>query len=347
MSSEFWALTLGVFGVSALSPLLIRPLLERWRVVDVPNERSSHTSLAIRGMGLAPAAAILIGGTAAAFLSAPVLAIYSLAGAIMAAAIGWLEDYKGLSVRIRLTLQMSIAVMILFGFTLELSVSPLWIPIGALAVTAYINMANFMDGINGISGMHGFLSGLFFVVVGTWTDRSWLTLGGAVLAAAFLAFLPWNLIHGRMFLGDVGSYLLGALTSSLAIAAFLSGLGLWLSAAPLMVYIADTLSTLIARILKGQRWHEAHRSHAYQRLTNAGLSHVQVSFVVSAFTVAVCGLAWGPSISGEVSPILATSLVVLLLVGYLALPGLISKGAPWKSNPGTAITSSPGNSQED
>ena len=144
-----------------------------------------------------------------------------------------------------------------------------------MAIAAYINIANFMDGINGISSFHGILAGAAYAVAGVLAGQPWLTAGGAVLAMAFLGFLPWNLSRGSVFLGDVGSYLLGASVAALAVAGFLSGVYVEYVLSPILVYLADTGYTLLRRIKAGERWYASHREHVYQRLTDVGFSHLQ------------------------------------------------------------------------
>ena len=67
----------------------------------------------------------------------------------------------------------------------------------AVAIAVYINAANFMDGVDGMSGLHGFVVGLTYATIGAMVGAPWLVAGGAMLAAAFLGFLPWNVLHGR------------------------------------------------------------------------------------------------------------------------------------------------------
>ena len=103
---------------------------------------------------------------------------------------------------------------------------------------------------------------------------------GPVLAAAGAGFLPFNGLTGgpaRMFLGDVGSYGIGARSPCCPGRASCRGLPLEMALAPLVVWLADTVHTLMLRIAAGERWFLPHRTHAYQRLTDTGWSHRQVA----------------------------------------------------------------------
>ena len=209
------------------------------------------------------------------------------------AAVGWIEDFRGLSIRGRAAAatgdrrRRNRGPLVLTGQTFW------WLPLAALAIAAYINIANFMDGVNGISRFHGIPPGARTPRPGR--DRpAWLMAGGAVLATAFLGFLPWNLSRGSVFLGDVGSYLLGASVAALAVAGFLSGVYVEYVLSPSLVYLADTGYTLLRRINAGERWYASHREHVYQRLTDVGFSHLQSAGTVTGCTAAVIVLGFSP-----------------------------------------------------
>ncbi|GEO94067.1 MraY family glycosyltransferase [Kocuria turfanensis] len=325
------ALTVGApaLVLSLVLPLVVKPLLARWGVLDVPNERSSHQRTVVRGMGLAVAVAVLLayGG---ALLAGAVevdrsVALVVLAVAGLCAALGWVEDYRGVSVRGRLAAQLGIGLAATGVLVAVLGTSVWWLPVGTLAIAAYVNMANFMDGINGISGLHGLAAGLLYAWAGASNDLTWMVAAGLAVAGGFAGFLPWNLGRGTVFLGDVGSYLLGGSLAGIAVAAFLSGVYVEYLLPPLAVYVADTAVTLLRRVRAGEDWSRPHRSHVYQRLTDAGLSHVGSSLVVTAVTVlvsvvSVLGLRTGPT-----ATVLAGAFVLAVLGLYLVLPELLAR----------------------
>lgn len=317
----------GAFLGSVLLPFVIKPLLARWGVIDIPSDRSSHERPVLRGMGLAVAVAIST-MYAVALLTGMVrvdrsVALVVLAMTIAAAVLGWVEDYSGTSVGTRLGVQALIGALGTGGLILALGIAVWWWPVGVIATVAYINIANFMDGINGISGMHGAVVGLFYAWAGAVNDMTWMMCAGLVVAGAFAGFLPWNLGRATVFLGDVGSYVLGGGLVAIAIGAFLSGVYVEYLLPPLLIYLADTSFTLVRRVQRGDIWYKPHREHVYQRLTDEGLSHVQSSLVVTAATAAVSGIAlWGVRTDGAGSVIAGLTMAAVVVL-YLSLPGML------------------------
>ncbi|MDO5618382.1 MraY family glycosyltransferase [Kocuria sp.] len=319
----------GALVLSLLLPFVVKPLLTRWGVVDIPNERSSHTRTVIRGMGLAVAGAVIL-VQLAGLLTGVVytdrsVALTVLVGTAACAALGWVEDFKGVSVRVRLAVQILIGAVCSGLLIWALETSVLWWIVCTGAVVVYVNVANFMDGINGISGLHGLVVGSLYAWAGASNDLPWMMIAGLAIACAFAGFLPWNLSRGSVFLGDVGSYLLGGGIILIAVAAFLSGVYVEYLLPPLAVYLADTSWTLMRRFRAGEPWWRPHRQHAYQRLTDVGFSHVQSALVVSGTTVLVSVISLiGLRLSG--AAVVASGVaVILLLVAYLALPTLLQR----------------------
>ena len=196
----------------ALLPFAVRPILHRYNMVDIPNERSSHTTPTYRGMGLATAAATLLAFLVATLLGwtyrsaeSLQLAITIAAAMLFSLALGWLEDIRGVSIVRRAALQLVIGVLVSVSFATVQGTNPLLVVVGAVFIAGYINVANFMDGINGISGAHGLVAGLAYALTGWMVNLPWLAMGGVAVAGAYLAFLPWNVRPGKnVFLGDAG-----------------------------------------------------------------------------------------------------------------------------------------------
>ena len=325
MTTIAWVAAACAFMVGGLSPLLVRPLLSKLRVLDVPSERSSHSVPVLRGGGLAPLLGVLV-GLSIVVARQPQLfnvAVIGLAGGVVAA-LGLLEDLRGVRIVVRAAVQMAVGSAASSALVLHSDADLWWIPVGAVVFAGYTNAANFMDGINAISGLHGAAVGSIFAVIGILTDRSWLLAVGLVVAVSFASFLPWNLARRRMFLGDVGSYLLGGALGITALAAVLDGAPPLAVIAPLSVYIADTAVTLFRRVRRGEQWQQPHRSHTYQRLTDTGLTHLNSAAIVTTSTllVSVLGLI---SISGSVeSIVVAGAGIAIVLAVYLSLPRILN-----------------------
>jgi len=314
---------------SLLLPTAVKPWLVRLGVVDVPSSRSSHSKTTIRGMGLAAALATGVGYVVAVLSGAVTVdrGIFAVVLLIIAAcaAVGWIEDLRGLSIRGRAAAQFGIGLAGSAVLIVMTGQSFWWLPLAAVAIAAYVNIANFMDGVNGISGMHGVIVGAAYAAAGSLSDQPWLTAGGAILAMAFLGFLPWNLGRGSVFLGDVGSYLLGASVAALAVAAFFAGVYVEYVLTPTLIYVADTGYTLLRRIKAGERWYASHREHVYQRLTDVGFSHLQSSATVTACSAAVICLGFIAATAALPDVILCVAGSIAVLGLYVSAPDLIRR----------------------
>ena len=338
--SELLSIFALAFVLGALLPFAVRPILHRHNMVDVPNERSSHTAPTYRGMGLATAAATFVAFVAATlfgwtYRSAESLQLaVTIAAAILCAlALGWLEDIRGVSIVRRAGLQLVIGVLVSVSFATVQGTNILLLILGAIFIAGYINVANFMDGINGISGAHGLVAGLAYALTGWMVNLPWLALAGVAVAGAFAAFLPWNVRPGKnVFLGDAGSYVLGAALGTLAVGAWFADVPFLLAFAPLMTYLADAGTTLFRRFMAGEQWYKPHRTHTYQRLTDVGFSHLGSTAVVTGTTILVWVLLAFASDLYAAGSVVATVGVVLValavLVVYLRMPQLFGGEAP-------------------
>lgn len=338
--SELLSIFALAFVLGALLPFAVRPILHRNNMVDVPNERSSHTAPTYRGMGLATAAATLLAFVVATLFGwtyrsseSLQLAVTIAAAILCALALGWLEDIRGVSIVRRAGLQLVICLLVSVSFATVQGTNILLLVLGAIFIAGYINVANFMDGINGISGAHGLVAGLAYALTGWMVNLPWLALAGVAVAGAFAAFLPWNVRPGKnVFLGDAGSYVLGAALGTMAVGAWFADVPFLLSFAPLVTYLADAGLTLFRRFMAGEQWYKPHRTHTYQRLTDVGFSHLGSTAVVTGTTILVWVLlAFASDLfaSGAVLAAVGVVLVALaVLAVYLRMPQLFGGEAP-------------------
>lgn len=300
----------------ALQPILI-PWLRRRGVMDVPNERSSHASVTPRGGGIAVLTAIGAGLLVGHPGGDDVFVVF--VGAIALGVVGLTDDFRGLSAKLRLVV--IILTGALGGLCLPSQLTlALTVPALALWVAAYVNAFNFMDGINGISGMTAIVAGVSYTLMGIQFGSHPAVLIGAALSGAALSFLPYNVPSAQVFLGDVGSYSLGFLIATLGWIVWAADTPLLLALAPTTVYLADTGSTLVLRHRRGAGLAEAHREHVYQRLVASGRSHLSVALTVAGLQAAIVAVIWwGTAVDRTV---VGVAVALAVLVAYVASPSL-------------------------
>jgi UDP-N-acetylmuramyl pentapeptide phosphotransferase/UDP-N-acetylglucosamine-1-phosphate transferase len=317
------AVSAGAALIACLGTRALIPLLRRAAVLDRPNERSSHAAPTPRGAGIAVIGAILLAWLAllAAGMAGPRLLVICL-GAALLAAISWLDDLRGLSPAVRLLAQ---AVAVGIGLAAELPEGLVfrgWLPPGIDTVAAalvwlwFINLFNFMDGIDGLAGSEAAAIGIglvLFASFGVGQDPD-LAVLAAALAAAALGFLVWNWAPARVFLGDVGSVPLGYLLGFLLLG--VTAGGGWKIALILPLYfLADATITLVRRLLRGEVVWQPHRQHFYQRAVQRGLGHGQVVPRVIAADIALIGCGWAAENGwGFIALAAATAVVAALLI---------------------------------
>ena len=292
-----------------LTPIVIVGL-RKAGTFDLPNDRSSHTEVLPRGGGIAIAVSVFVALLAAGSGDGTIIQLLLIALAV--AALGLLDDRRGMSAIIRLGIQLlaGIAVGLVVGRASGFSAILL---ISSVIVMVYvINAFNFMDGINGISSTHGALFALVLAV-------ELLHLGerdGGILAIALvgavLAFLPYNFPKAQVFLGDVGSYFIGGLLAALAVHSLAVGASPLLIASVFGYYMVDTATTIVGRIRQRANIFEAHRDHVYQLLVRSGRSHTTSTFV--ALGLSLLGLASAVSASQFLSVSAALALTFALML---------------------------------
>ncbi len=305
--------------VVAVAAFLMTAWLRRYALakslLDIPNGRSSHAMPTPRGGGLA----VVIGF----LLALPVLQgfgggsnelLWALLGAGgWVALVGFLDDHRHVPARWRLLAHFTGAAwaLICLGGLPPLTV---WIELdlgwaGHVLAMFYlvwlVNLFNFMDGIDGIAGIE---------VVTVCTGASVLFHAGgdsagwaepAVLAASTMGFLAWNFPKAKIFMGDAGSGFLGMIVGIFSIhAAWIRPELFWGWIILLGVFIIDATVTLLRRVANGERFYEAHRSHAYQHASRLYADHTKVSLAVGTINllwllpiaILVTKLRWDPLI---------------------------------------------------
>lgn len=287
---------------------VIRRALVRWGSFDLPNHRSSHSIPVPRGGGLACAAGAALG--LASLEGSPGVPRSVAVGLTALALTGLADDQLGnVPVPVRLGVQAASGCLF--------SGVHVTLPAASLVTAGVVNVVNFMDGINGISGGTAAVWGVSTLVVGRSEHDPVLAALGSVTAGVGLGFLPWNVPIAKLFLGDVGSYLIGGLMAA-ALAGRLSQPAIaWRTAAPLLLYGVDAAQAIMRRHHAGQHVTEAHREHIYQHLVDdAHLSHTHVATI---HATAAVGIALATHF---MSARIGAPVIALIASGYLASPML-------------------------
>ena len=294
--------------------------------LDVPNERSSHTSPTPRGGGIVIVAICLMGYTLLALFGELDFVWGYFIGALLIAIVSWLDDLYSLSFVWRLCIQLLSASLLIYSIAPSLNDSFATsiysggaIAISIIGIVWIVNAYNFMDGIDGIAGLQAGVAAASWALL-TWSFAVGLSIYSMLVFAAAIGFLFHNWSPARVFMGDVGSAFLGFTFASLP---FLS-LNFYRSDTHLLPifailtlwpFIFDTAFTLITRILKRQRIWQAHREHLYQRLVKQGYSHLSTASLYGTFAFITSAAAFS-LISGLTGPMAVSVTLVAVSIGF-------------------------------
>ncbi len=286
-------------AAAAISWLVIRYVIanaEKLGLVQVPVTRSSHRKPTPTGGGIGIFLAALIvclilaGGD-------PVMTALCGLGALIAV-LGLIDDRTPLPSRVRFPIQVcAVSAAVFFSGSAVLlggeAYSALWL--GAfllltLAGTWWVNLFNFMDGIDGIAGQQAVMM-LVSAMLTIWINGTpliplWWMM--AAVALSTLSFLTFNWPPARIFMGDVGSTFLAFMILCFALVSMSSGwmaFPQWLLLASF--FATDATLTLLVRFFRGENVTQAHRSHAYQRLSRRSGGASRVTAVVATFNLVV------------------------------------------------------------
>lgn len=282
----------------ALTALVRKCLLQR-NLLDHPNERSSHSQPVPRGGGWALLIVLIPGMLAAGFLQRDLLPHAGLlAGIVLLAFISWLDDKKGVSARMRLSLHLLAACLgtlcfpanvMLFGGLLPFQLDRAIMIVGW---AWFINLYNFMDGIDGITGAEtiSIATGTCLLMTAIGANDPFLSVLTLLLTGSCLGFLAFNWHPAKIFLGDVGSVPLGYLTGFCLVSLAVGG---HLASALILplYYLADSGITITKRALRGEKIWQAHRQHFYQQAAMGAGRHDRVVYGIAATNIVLIGLS--------------------------------------------------------
>ncbi len=267
---EFFILLLFALAFTGL----VRFYALKVELLDIPNQRSSHQTPTPKSGGLAVVICFyfaLLVFIANAYWRSAEGVILELALAV--AVLGFWDDKHNLSASIRLLFQLLVAglIMLMLNGLPKFIVGPFTIDLawpgyllGLIYLIWMLNLFNFMDGTDGIAGSEAIfvLSALAGFL--QWSAPS-LANAALCLAVSTLGFLFWNWPRARIFMGDAGSCFLGLQIAVIILIGVKHLPNLMIPGLILMgVFIVDASFTLVYRMLSGQKWHQAHCTHAYQ-----------------------------------------------------------------------------------
>ncbi|MDO3693621.1 glycosyltransferase family 4 protein [Wenyingzhuangia sp. chi5] len=256
-------------------------LADKLNIIDKPNQRSSHTVPTIRGGGILFVVAFLLDQMSVGFTE-----IYFSIAVLLIATVSFIDDLVTLSPKIRFPFQMVTVTLVIYQigfFNL-----PIWIPLITIFLgTAFINFYNFMDGINGITGLYSIA-----VLIGIYTVNFNIpVISNQLIAYELLALVVFGYYNfrkkARFFAGDIGSM------SMAIILAYMILTLLYKFQSPIyillfVVYGIDATITVFYRALIKENITEAHRHHIYQKLVDrTPLTHLQVAGLYSVLQLVI------------------------------------------------------------
>lgn len=259
-------------------------------LLDHPGERSSHVRPTPRGGGAGLMSALMVVSWSAAVAVLP--AAWSqllLPLAVLLALLGWVDDHRPLSPRLRFFVQFAVtSVLLAFASHSGWLQGVPVVLLAGLFILWMTNLYNFMDGSNGMAATQGVFAGLVLSWLFSLSGDAPFALASLLVAAACTGFLPWNLGHARVFLGDVGSLPLGFIFGVLLVYGGGSGgIDLPVALMVMMVFLADSSLTLLLRVLRREQWYNPHNKHLYQRMIAGGWTHGHVLLLYLALNLAL------------------------------------------------------------
>jgi UDP-N-acetylmuramyl pentapeptide phosphotransferase/UDP-N-acetylglucosamine-1-phosphate transferase len=308
-----------VFLALLLLALIYHRLALKFNIVDKPNHRSSHIHTTVRGGGILFPFAVIFWWMAFDFHHS-----WMVLGIIWVSAISLMDDIYSISSKIRFGIQFLALTMAFYDLDVFSHINWIALPILYFVALAVINGINFMDGINGVTGLYGLVFLGSILAVNTYTEIfDPFLMRYEILAIC--VFLLFNLrTKALMFAGDIGSISLAYLMVYLLVQWYLDS-GSWTVILFLLVYGLDTAITIFDRIRKGEKISEPHRTHLYQILANQGKKpHVNIALI---YAVLQLGINFTFFIYPKTtpSPYVGLGLIVVTGLIYLGIKSFLLK----------------------
>ena len=311
-----------IFILLFLAELIYFKIANHYNIIDKPNHRSAHTQITLRGGGIIFPVAFII--FCLFNLNEAIQNYWAFGlGLLAICTISFIDDVRTLSNKIRLSVHL-ISVVLLLYFSGAFALMPFWIwPILFVVIIGTLNAYNFMDGINGMTGLYSLvtLGSLAYINkdIIQFTDENFILY--PILACVVFLFFNFRK-KAKCFAGDVGSMGIGFWVIGL-ITLLVMKTGEYKYILLLSIYGMEVVLTIIERILLKENIFEAHRRHLYQLFAN----EKKVSHLVVSSVYAVCQLLINIFLIHSQLPVWAVILIIFIPTGgiYLALKWNLKK----------------------
>lgn len=320
------------FAVALLVTPQTKKLAIRLGVYDKPDARKVHKGLMTRLGGLGIFAGFVCGFILYGDFSRPMMGL--LAGSAFVTMVGFYDDIKNISPKLKLLGQIIAAVILMvFGLRLEFFTIPFTdsiidlgifsYPLTLLWVVGVCNAVNLIDGLDGLASGVSAVAALSIGVVAYASGMISVAVVCVVLLGSILGFLRWNFHPAHLFMGDCGSLFLGFILAVLSLMDISEGVTMIGLAVPIIILgipILDTFFAIIRRKLSHKPIFEADKGHFHHRLLSMGLSHRDTVLIIYAITFFFGTIAVLITLLPTVFSILISLLALLLiLAGALKL----------------------------
>ena len=334
------------FIFSFASTPIVKHLAFKWKAIDVPKDsRRMHKRPIPRLGGLAIIFGFIVSMLTFGIMTREVMAI--LAGALIIALMGIVDDIKALDAKPKFFIQIIAALIVVIGGNMKIQVLsnpiplfdsaymilPNWVSviISIIWIVFITNAVNFIDGLDGLAAGVCSIMSVSLVFIATRLGEYYIAVIGVALMGACFGFLPYNFNPAKIFMGDTGSTFIGFVLASLSIQGVFKSYAIISFAVPLLIMglpLFDALFAMLRRLSKGQSPMQADRGHLHHRLIDMGFSQKQSVFILYLISGILGVSAIILAESGTFRALmLLSSVLVILLVG-----GLIVKNNNEKHN---------------
>ena len=350
--TEFYSHIAFGFALTVLATLITWAMLKHGRILDHPNQRSSHSRAVPKSGGISIVVTFLIGMLFIIFyidsgLSEKPYILGFIFSSILIAVISFIDDIREKSALFKLVTHLfAVCVVLLCGIFIDSLTLP-WVGrielewmgylISAVWILGLTNAYNFMDGIDGLVGSTALIAAMFFMAISYYEGSTFVYITGYTIVAGAVGFLIYNAPPAKIFMGDVGSAFLGFVFAGLAIIAArydYSRTSFLVMPLLLFHFIYDTLFTFIRRLLQGENAMQAHRTHLYQLLVRSGYTHLEVTLLLACMAfLQGLGAIWMVNIPGnERLYVFIPFLLVQIVYSYLTIKRARKAGVKLSDN---------------